>query len=299
MAGAPRMPATGHHVHMRLPDSDERMSTERPAFASARSLLFSILGGLVFAQPEPVWTSSLLYLMKAAGFTEQAARQAIARSATAGWMTGERWGRETRWSLGPGLRTAFETGRERVFGFSDDPGPWDGRWLILITSIPEEQRTVRKRLYGTLRWAGLGNPTPGIWLTPHVERLDEVDRVIAELNLRSSTLSFVGHPVAVGLSDSDIVRRAWDLDSVAATYDELLARFSGLDPAAGDDVLLAYLELTSALSHFPFMDPQLPQALLPEWIGRDATRRLRELDDRWSAGAQARWHEIVSSTAPR
>jgi phenylacetic acid degradation operon negative regulatory protein len=288
-----------HHVRVQQPSSDERFLPEQPAFPSARSMLFTILGGLVFADPEPVWTSSLLYVMKAGGFTEQAARQAIARGAAAGWITAGRWGRETRWTLGPELITMFEEGKERVFAFSDEPAPWDGQWLVVITSIPHEQRTVRKKLYGALRWAGLGNPTPGIWLTPHVDRAAEVDRVISELDLRSSTLSFVGQPAAIGLSDAEIIERAWDLEEVAATYDELLARFSRLDPEPGDEVLLAHLELTSALRHFPFIDPQLPETLIPDWIGREATRRLRELNAGWAVAAQSRWRGIVATTAPR
>ena len=262
-------------------------------------MLFTILGALVFDDPEPVWTSSLLYVMKAGGITEQAARQAIARGAAAGWLTGGRWGRETRWTLGPELVTMFEEGRHRVFAFSDQPAPWRGDWLIVMISIPGEQRTVRKRLYGALRWAGLGNPTPGIWLTPHVDRGAEVQRVISELDLRSSTLSFVGRPAAIGLSAEEIIARSWDLENVASTYTNLLDRFSHLDPAPGDEVLLAHLELTSALRHFPFIDPQLPEALTPEWIGREATRRLRELDARWSVGARARWRAITATTAPR
>ena len=159
----------------------------------------------------------------------------------------------------------------------------------MIISIPGEQRTVRKRLYGALRWAGLGNPTPGIWLTPHVDRGAEVDRVIGQVDLRASTLSFVGQPTTIGLSVAEIIERSWDLETVAATYTDLLDRFSRLDPAPGDEVLLAHLELTSALRHFPFIDPQLPEALTPDGSRPEATRRLRELDARWSVGARARW----------
>jgi phenylacetic acid degradation operon negative regulatory protein len=262
-------------------------------------MLFAILGDLVFADPEPVWTASLLYVMHCGGFTEQAARQAIARAATAGWISGERWGRETRWTLSPSLSTVFEQGTERVFGFSADPTPWDRTWLVLIISIPQEQRSVRKKLYGALQWAGFGNPTPGVWLTPHVDRGAEVERVIDELGLRPSTMSFVGRPAAIGLTDAEVIERAWDLDRVASRYRELLARFSDLDVAQGDEALLAHLELTNALSHFPFLDPQLPEALVPDWIGREATRQLRALSRAWSAAALSRWRAIVEATTPR
>ncbi|MDN5856618.1 MAG: PaaX family transcriptional regulator, partial [Actinomycetia bacterium] len=52
---------------------------------SARSLLLTVLGELVLPAGEPVWTSSLLYVLKGVGVEEQTARQAIARGAAAGW----------------------------------------------------------------------------------------------------------------------------------------------------------------------------------------------------------------------
>src|SRR4029453_10821617 len=98
--------------------------------------------------------------LERAGFSEQAARQAIARGVAAGWMVSERRGRETRFALTPELRRRFDEGGSRVFVCNLEAEPWDGRWLVLIVSIPNEQRSVRKRLYTALQWAGLGNPTP-------------------------------------------------------------------------------------------------------------------------------------------
>ena len=267
--------------------------------ASARSLLFTVLGELVYPAGEPVWTASLLYVLERAGFKEQAARQAIARGVAAGWMVSERHGRETRFHLTPELVARFDEGASRVFAFSREAEPWDGRWLILLISIPNEQRQVRKRLYTALNWAGLGNPTPGMWLTPHSDRLGEVERVIAELSLRESTVSVIGAPAAVGLSEAEIVDRSWDLTSVAARYEDVLARFRALEPDPGDPMLLAHLELTGALRHLPFVDPQLPEALLPNWIGREVTKWSAQLQAEWSQPAHARWRAIVETTTPR
>ncbi|HET6507884.1 MAG TPA: PaaX family transcriptional regulator C-terminal domain-containing protein [Baekduia sp.] len=268
------------------------------AHDSARSTLFTILAELVHADGRPVWTASLLHVLRAAGYTEQAARQAIARGSAAGWMVGERTGRQTRWSVAPALARAFDAGPERVFALSAGDGDWDGRWLVLFISVPQEQRTARKRLYGALQWAGLGNPTPGLWLTPHTDRADEVAAVIDEAGLRASAVSFVGSLAEIGLTEAEIVERAWDLDAVAASYAALLARFGDLDPEPGDPLLLAQLELSGAIRHVPFVDPQLPEALLPGWIGRRAMRRLREVNAAWSPAAHARWREIVDETSP-
>jgi phenylacetic acid degradation operon negative regulatory protein len=261
-------------------------------------MLFTILADFVHPDREPVWTSTLLDVMKKGGFTEQAARQAIARAAADGWMTSERLGRTTRWRAGAALDPMFEAGRRRVLITGADAPPWDGRWLVVVMSIPHAQRRVRKKLYAALRWAGLGNPAPGLWLTPHTDRMDEVARVIDDAELQDSTVSFVGEPAAVGLDVDEVVRRAWDLEAVAASYRAVLSRFDGLDPAPGDPTLLAHLDLTDAVRHFPFMDPQLPEALVPDWIGREATTRLQRMRAALWPAAHTRWLEIVESTAP-
>ena len=280
-------------------DDENGLAPGRQGNRSARSMLFTILADFVYPHPDPVWTSTLLDVMEKGGFTEHAARQAIARAAADGWMTSERRGRATRWRPGEALKPMFEEGARRVFGIGEGAPPWDGRWLIVVMSIPHARRTVRKKLYAALRWAGLGNPAAGLWLTPHTDRVDEVKRVIDAVELQESTVSFIGEPAAVGLSVPEVVRRAWDLEGVAASYEEVLARFAAFDPAPGDPVLLAHLDLTDALRHFPFMDPQLPEALLPDWIGREATIRLQQLRAASFDAAHARWLEIVASTAPR
>jgi phenylacetic acid degradation operon negative regulatory protein len=61
---------------------------------SARSLLLTVLGELVWPTGKPVWTWALLYVLKGLGVEEQTARQAIARAALSGWIEAERHGRE-------------------------------------------------------------------------------------------------------------------------------------------------------------------------------------------------------------
>lgn len=264
---------------------------------SARSLLLTVLGELVLPAGRPVWTSSLLHVLTGVGVEEQTARQAIARGAAAGWIVGERQGREVRWEITPAGRQLISDGARRVYSLSAAP-EWDGRWLILLITIPQSLRTVRKKLYGALSWAGFGNPTPGVWLTPHPERAAEARRVVADLGLRESTLSFTGSSTDVGLSDAEIVQRAWDLDGLVAMYDELLRTYDGARPEPGDPVLLTHVELVSQWQRFPFVDPQLPEALLPDWIGRRAAAMFQQLRTEWYDDAHARWKEVVEETSP-
>jgi phenylacetic acid degradation operon negative regulatory protein len=274
--------------------------TRRPLVSagSARSLLLTVLGELVLPSGEPVWTSALLYVLRGVGVEEQTARQAIARGAAAGWIEGTRRGREVRWEITPAGRQLIEEGTRRVYSLSAGAPAWDGRWLILLITIPHELRAVRKKLYGALSWAGFGNPATSVWLTPHPERVAEAERVVDDLGLRASTLSFVGPSSAAGLTDAEIVERAWDLDALLAMYRELLRTHTGLRPEPGDPVLFTHVELVSQYQRFPFVDPQLPEELLPDWVGRRAAAMFKEQREEWSAAAHARWREVVTETSP-
>jgi PaaX-like protein C-terminal domain len=66
------------------------------------------------------------------------------------------------------------------------------------------------------------------------------------------------------------VARACDLDGVQAQYEQLIIRYSGRRPPPGDPLLLTHIQLVNEWQRFPFLDPQLPEALLPNWIGHRA-----------------------------
>lgn len=268
---------------------------------SARSPLLTIIGELVIPHDEPVWTASLLYVLRGLGLSEPAARQVLARAADAGWLTGERLGREVRWTTTTTAARLNVDVAERAADLSHESGGfehWDGTGIILHVIVPVEKNTVRKSLYNALTRAGFGSPAPGLWINPHVDRLDETNAVIKALGLREFTSAFIGKLANVGLSSTELLARAWDLDEVAEQYTQLLATFEGLEPEAGDEVLFTYLALVHEWRKFPAIDPQLPHGLIPDWIGCRATEMYLDRSERWRLGAHARWRQIVETTAP-
>lgn len=267
------------------------------ATSTAPALLLTILGELVLPLQSPVWTSALLYVLKGLGIEEQTARQTIARTADAGLIVGEKSGRLVRWSLTDAGIEMIEETTHRVRSLSTPPQRWDELCLILVVSVPQEQKAVRKRLYSALSWAGFGNPAPGIWASPHADREGEMRQIIKDFDLQKSSFAFMGRTVSVGLTDAEIVARAWDLDSVAQRYENLISTFRGVNPDSGDDLLFTYIALANEWRQFPSMDPQLPHDLLPDWVGHRATEMLVGLYTKWSDGAFRRWQEIVSLTS--
>ncbi|GAB3002959.1 PaaX family transcriptional regulator [Amycolatopsis acidiphila] len=259
---------------------------------SARSLLITILGELVWPTGQPVWTSTLVYVLKGLGIEEQTARQAIARASASGWITPERQGREVRWTLTDKLVHIFETGSRRVYSLSDPFTGWDGTWLALWTIIPQSLRRSRRPLYAGLTWAGFGNPVPGLWLTPHVERSDEVGRLLETLGLKQYTFAFTGNVGAIGIPQEEIVERGWDLATLRSRYEQVWEAMDALHPADANETLFAHIRVISEWQEFPRADPQLPEAILPDWVGRRVARRIEALRAQWTPVVRRRFAEI-------
>lgn len=261
---------------------------------SARSLLTTVLGEFVLPGGKPVWTATLVDVLALFGVEEKAARQALARTAAEGWLKSDRVGRRVRWSLTRPARRLLAEGAERIYGFGSGDRRWDGRWLVLLVSVPETMRDLRHKLRTRLSWAGFGSPTPGVWVTPHPSAEANAKRILDELDLSGQAMSFLANYGALG-EERDMVARAWNLTEVAERYDAFIAEFADLSPDTPDAVLRAQTLLVHEWRRFPFLDPQLPGELLPpKWSGTTATALFNDKHVRWRAPAQDRWTALAS-----
>ncbi|MEU7815392.1 PaaX family transcriptional regulator C-terminal domain-containing protein [Pseudonocardia sp. NPDC049154] len=266
---------------------------------SARSLLLTVAGELVSEEPGGAWTNALLRVFAALGVEDHACRQLLARSTRSGWLSRVRDGRAVRWTLDTRGRALVDEGLRRSAAYLTDDRDWDERWLVLHVNVPQDRRTTRKRLYGGLDWLGFGNPTAGVWITPHTERVDELTRLISALGLEQTSLAMIGHAVDLGVPEAELVARAWDLTELDAAYRRFLEQdATSPEPGTPDEVLTAYLQLLNLQQRFMRRDPQLPAALQPEWVGREAAQRFRDRRAQWSTVAHQRFHEIVAESAP-
>lgn len=255
---------------------------------SARGLLFTVLGEFVLPAGETAWTSAFIQAFARLGVEEKATRQALMRTAEDGWLAGKRIGRRTLWRLTPAAERLLVDGTARIYGFPAAPS-WDGRWLVVLARAPESERPARHRLRTRLAWAGLGSPAPGVWVSPHAERLSEVSKVLDEAGLLPEAQVFVGPHAGAG-DPATMVRLAWDLDGLAREYEGFLAAFRG---HRGRDPLAAVVELVHAWRRFPWIDPLLPAPFLPRpWPGKAAAELFGRLHEHWAPAARAEWQEL-------
>ena len=268
-----------------MDDALRRRSVGAPA---ARSALLTVLGEYVLGAPKGVWQETLVSALGTLGYRPQAARQALARSVTAGWLRAERHGRRSRVRLTEETAAMLSSGAKRIYSFGEE-WEWDGRWLLVVLRVPEERREVRHRMRTRLAWEGFGSLGGGLWISPHVEReadLHAMQGDVAELLSFHGELGELGEPERV-------IADAWDLDGVADAYRAFISEFGRLRPRTPDATFRAQTRLVHAWRKFPFVDPDLPEAMLPPaWPRSRAHDLFNERHALWHEPAQEHFRSL-------
>jgi len=262
-----------------------RRSVGAPA---ARSTLLTVLGEFLLQRPDGAWQEALIAGLRLLGFTPSAARQAVVRSAREEWLEGERVGRRSRMRLTPRSAELLRDGARRIYGFGE-PVSWDGRWLLLVLRVPEPRRELRHRLTTQLAWAGFGSLGGGLWITPHVDR---ETRIHAEEP--AQLLTFRAEIGALGGTEK-VIAEAWDLPKLREHYEQFIEDFQRLRPRGGAGSFAAQTALVHAWRRFPFIDPDLPDDLLPrDWPRRRAHELFVDRHEKWAPAAQRHFDELAA-----
>ena len=269
-------------------DQLRRRSLGAPA---ARSMLLTVLGEYVLPRPDGVWQETLVTALGVLGYKPHAARQAIARSVAGGWLRAQRHGRRSRMHLTGESAEMLRTGAERIYSFGE-PREWNGEWLLVVLRVPEERREVRHQVRTRLAWAGFGSLGGGVSLSPHVERAAELRDLagdgVAELHSFRARLGPLGDP-------RQMVSDAWDLDAVADAYRAFTDAFRRERPRSPEAVFRAQTLLVHEWRRFPFLDPDLPEEVLPAgWPRRAAHDVFQERHARWHQGAQEYFRSLAA-----
>lgn len=246
-----------------------------------------MLGEFVLPTGGAAWTASFIDVLARHDVEEKATRQAIMRTASAGWLRSTRDGRRTRWDLTAAGSRLLTEGAARIYGFTSADQGWDGRWLVVLARVPETDRQARHLLRSRLSWAGLGAVAPGTWVSPQPDRQAEVEQVLAEAGVDDAHCFVARHT----LGDARrMVRDAWDVEGMAEAYGEFVDRF---EDAAGDDVLRRQVDLVHRWRRFPQIAPTLPRDLLPaHWPGDRASELFRTRHGQWREPALSAWRAL-------
>ena len=262
-----------------------RRSVGAPA---ARSTLLTVLGEYLLPRPDGAWQEALIGSLRLLGYTPSAARQAVVRSTREGWLEAERIGRRSRMRLTASSAELLRDGARRIYAFGESAS-WDGRWLLLVLRVPEQRRELRHRLTTQLAWAGFGSLGGGLWITPHVDR-----EALVQAEEPAQLLSFRAELGAFG-DTARVIAEAWDLPGLREHYEQFVADFARTRPREEEATFAAQTALVHAWRRFPFIDPDLPDDLLPrDWPRRRANQLFRDRHDRWAAAAQAHFDALAA-----
>lgn len=241
-----------------------------------------------------MWTATLIEALSLMGVGEPNARQAAARLSDDLILTPVRHGRATHWDLTPRGQRLLTTGAQRIYEFGASSEEWDGQWLMVLTSVAEEMRAKRRHVRAQLQFAGFGFLSAGVAVSPHAEREKDAEAIVAALDLNPRALVLAAR-TGSATADAEIIRRAWDLEVLAAKYGAFVAEFGRVRPASGPACFTALVSLVHEWRRFPFEDPEIPLELLPaRWPGRRAKTLFDDRRAVWSEGAQ-KWFRDLDS----
>ncbi len=263
-----------------------------------RSMFFTLYGVYIrhFGAEAPL--STVVRLMTEFGFQEAAIRAALARLAAQGWLQLRKSGRNSYLALTERGWQRVDEAASRIYRLR--PARWDGQWLLVTYTIPEEQRAARDQLRSDLEWWGFGPLAPGTWLSPHPLSLALQERLHSP-EVRDYLQVFQARN-AGRASDRELVRKGWDLSQVNGRYRQFLDHFKPLYLAAWancpDDQ--SCFQGRSRLVHeyrkFLFNDPGLPDELLDEdWLGSEAFSLFQAYDQLLANGAGRYFYSLYAA----
>ncbi|MDQ0163008.1 phenylacetic acid degradation operon negative regulatory protein PaaX [Bacillus alveayuensis] len=245
--------------------------------ANTQSMIFTLFGDYIRHYGNKIWIGSLIRLLKEFGHNEQAVRVAVSRMVKQGWLQSQKEGNKSYYFLTKrGVNRIDEAGR-RIFKLS--PHKWDGKWRILMYTIPEEKRHIRDDLRKELLWSGFGNFSNGCWISPN-DLEKEVKLLIEKYEIDPYVDFFVSE--YLGPRDNhSIVERSWQLEEIEKKYDEFISTYgkhyiiheSIINEGKMTDAecFVERTKLVHEYRKFLFIDPGLPKELLPPlWSGNHA-----------------------------
>ena len=249
------------------------------------SLLVTILGDAIAPRGGSIALASLIQLARPFGLTERLVRTSIGRLANEDWVSSQRVGRSSYYSLAAPGRIRFAEATQRIYGAA--PDSWDGQWTLVV--VPPALKKLRDDLREELRWLGFGQLTSsrggGVFAHP-THREDEIRARLAELE-RAGELIVIRGNSAVRASDTQLVSMGWDFGDLTRRYRRFISMFApiraalngtGVADAGGETSFVLRTLLLHEYRKIHLRDPLLPASLLPPaWAGTDAYDLCRSL----------------------
>ncbi len=241
-----------------------------------RQLLITLMADYWLAQDAVVPSGAVVELMSDMGVSPSGTRTLLSRLTREGRLRSVKEGRRTFYALSEQAFTRLSSGFETIrhFGLDEVQDP-DSPWLILMFSVPEEQRAVRRQLRKSLSWLGFSPLYDGVWITPRPVGRQAIE-MCRKLGVESASIA-TGSIEAIGRGYGRPTD-AWDLTLTQGLYEAFIQHLaSPLKRLAdgemtGGEALRLRTEVMNIWRGFPAFDPGLPERELPAGWPREAAR---------------------------
>ncbi|MDQ0166692.1 phenylacetic acid degradation operon negative regulatory protein [Bacillus horti] len=246
-------------------------------------MIFTLYGDYIHHYGGEIWIGSLIRLMEEFGHNAQAIRAAISRMSKQGWVEARKEGNKSYYYLTEIGKKRMDEAAQRIFKLQAQP--WDGKWRMLIYSIPEEKRAIRDELRKELIWSGFGSLTFSCYISPN-----PLEQQVQDLIKRYQVEEYVDFFISSyegPHQGQDVVARCWNLEEINSKYQSFIELYSKkyiVDRnkiEKGDmqdgDCFVERTKLIHEYRKFLFVDPGLPEVLLPkDWLGDHAAALFRD-----------------------
>lgn len=246
--------------------------------ARSQRLLVTLLGDYWRNRDGTIPSATLVHVLADFGISETNARAGLARLTKQGLLKRSKSGRRTYYALTERAERLLDRGAERIFGLGAGERSWDGRWTVVLFSVPDVDRDLRHRLRSRLRWLTFAPLYDAVWVSPHDRETPALD-VLDELSVTDAVVLRTAE-LSLRIDSRKRLDTAWDLDALAGRYQDFIARHRQLarDAARGGvppkQALVGRVELVDDWRGFARDDPDLPVESLPAGFPRAQARAL-------------------------
>ncbi len=229
----------------------------------------------------------MVVLMEALGTSGTVTRTALGRLRKKDVVLQETRDGIPGFTLTEGAATMLARGDRRIYN-PISMSPTDS-WCLVSFSIPETEREKRHQLRRRLHWIGCGTVAAGLWICPDTLR-DEVEEILADLELRGMATLFVTQTPLVGGTLQDAASAWWDLDSVAELHKDFIREHGAAVPwqdgagvEATAQAFAIFVQCIDRWRIIPYLDPGLPATFLPkDWPGAEGTALFKRIMDAYA-----------------
>ncbi|MFJ7930870.1 phenylacetic acid degradation operon negative regulatory protein PaaX [Peribacillus sp. NPDC096448] len=244
---------------------------------NTQSMIFTIYGDYIRNYGNKIWIGSLIRLLKEFGHNEQGVRVAVSRMVKQGWIQSEKQGNKSYYFLTDRGVQRMDEAANRIYKMK--PNEWDGKWRILMYTIPEDKRQLRDDLRKELLWSGFGSFSSGCWISPN-DLEKQINRLIEKYDIDEYVDFFISEYKGPKENQS-LVEKSWHLEEIENKYEEFIEKYSkqfivhqsiiSRGEMSDADCFVERTNLVHEYRKFLFIDPGLPKELLPsKWNGNHA-----------------------------